>query len=390
MARQLKSKVSDKVGLMSSNNKIPFIQPVLPTSEEMIADYEQIQVNNFFSNNGPFYYEFIEAIENYFDAKVHCSAVANATLGLILALKSSAIKDRKYVLTPSFTFAATALSIIWAGYEPYFVDIEQDTFQLDIHQTRKLLETERNNIAGIMLCNPFGIGLKNISEFEQISSEFNVPLIIDSAAGFGSDYDNKNKVGTKGLSEIFSLHITKPFGISEGGIVCSHDKEFIDTVENLKNFGFNSMRSVDSVGFNAKITEINCAIGLRMLPHLDARINARQKIYNQYVEAFSKHDVTFIDNAERSSLCFASLILPKGWSKYDLMSRFGQDDIEVRDYYNPVLHDAVAFKQYPHLDMTNTNYYAQNMISLPNSETLNEVEVNRIIKVIDNYALDAS
>ena len=371
---------------MSSNVKISFIQPALPPVEAIKADYEQIQANNYFSNNGPFYYEFMESIENYFDTKVHCSGVANATLGLILSLKSSLIKDRKYVLTPSFTFAATALSIIWAGYEPYFLDVEQTTFQMDTCQIRQLLESDPSNVAGILLCNPFGVGLENISEYEKIGDEFNVPIIIDSAAGFGSNYDNDNKVGLKGSCEVFSLHITKPFGISEGGIVCSRDKEFTNTIETLKNFGFNSMRSVDAIGFNAKITEMNCAIGLRMLPDLDRRITIRQNIYCQYVKAFTKYGITFIDNAERSSLCFASLILPKGWSKYDLMACFNEDNIEVRDYYNPMLHDSIAFKEYPHLDLSNTSYYVQHMISLPNSEMLNEEQVSRIIKVVDVYA----
>lgn len=371
---------------MNSDIQIPFIRPALPTSEELVSDYEQIHINNFYSNNGPFYYDFANTIENYFDSSVHCSILANATLGLILSLKTTAIAGRKYVITPSFTFAATALSSLWAGFEPYFVDIERDTFQMDISQTRHILENNHDDVAAIMLCNPFGIGLKNISDFEKLSEMFDVPLVIDSAAGFGSLYNDTEKVGTKGTCEVFSLHITKPFGISEGGIVCARDKDIIDSIETFKNFGFNPLRSVESIGLNAKITEINCAIGLRMLPLLDGRIAKRQSIFQHYMDATQKYGITFVDNADNSALCFASLILPEGWSKYDLMAKYEQANIEVRDYYNPLLHDLDAFKKFSRLDMNVTNDYSHRMISLPNSELLSEDDIFRIISVIDRYA----
>lgn len=367
-----------------SSNRIPFIQPALPSTQELAKDYEQIHENNYYSNNGPFYFEFVEELEKYFDSQVHCSVVANATLGLILSLKSAAIADRKYVITPSFTFAATALSIVWAGYDPYFVDIAPGSFQLNIEQTRNLLETE--DVAGIMLCNPFGIGLKNIDEWESLSNEFSVPLIIDSAAGFGSKYNPQEKVGTKGACEVFSLHATKPFGISEGGIVCSKDKNLIDEIELIKNFGFGSTKDIEAIGMNAKIPEISCAIGLRMLPHLDDRIKQRQDVFRKYVEAFSEYGINFIDNAELSSLCFASLILPDGWSKEELMIRYEQANIDVRDYYNPVLHDSTVLKSYPQTDMEKTYYYTKRMLSLPNGEKLSDENIARIISVIDEYA----
>lgn len=366
------------------SSKIPFISPSLPSADELVEDYIKIHENNFYSNNGPFYYEFMDKVQQYLGRGIKAVGLANATSGLILALRHLAQSDKRYVIVPSFTFAAGPLSILWSNFEPYFVDIEPETLAPNIGQIEELLKNE--SIAAILLCNPFGIGLTEIESYELLAARYQVPLIIDSAAGFGSSYNNDEKLGGRGDCEVFSFHVTKPFGISEGGMISSKSKELADQIETLKNFGFNSEREVESIGFNAKITEITCASGLRMLPKLDKRVKQRQEIYCHYVSHFEKYGIKFIANAQHSSLCFASLVIPDYWDKGLMMKECQANDIEVRDYYNPIVHEQRIFKNFPHTEMFYTNYYSQRMVSLPVSENLSQENVDRIVDTISSYA----
>jgi len=141
--------------------------------------------------------------------------------------------DRKKVLLPSFTFAAGAEAILRSGFEPLFIDVDRKSWQPNIEQAEQIL-TESDDIAGILLCNVFGVGNTNITEWEKLASKFAKPLIIDSAAGFGSKYFDEEKVGTRGDCEIFSMHATKPFAIGEGGLVVSKNEKLLGCKQKRK------------------------------------------------------------------------------------------------------------------------------------------------------------
>ena len=112
---------------------IPFIKPSLPSADELSQDISRIKANNYYSNNGPIYYEFKAGIEQYLNTGLHAVVVSNATLGLMMAVStvfgSKKQEGKRYIAVPSFTFAAAPLAIQWAGYEPLFFDIDKETCQ---------------------------------------------------------------------------------------------------------------------------------------------------------------------------------------------------------------------------------------------------------------------
>ncbi len=364
---------------------ITFVDPVFPPEEEVLEDYRRIHKNNYYTNNGPIYFEFKESIESYIANDVKVSVVANATLGLIASIQLLMNKEKKYVIVPSYTFAAGPLSIRWAGFEPYFIDINLKNLQPNIDQAREVIENS-NEIAGVLFCSTFGIADDEISQWESLCSDNGLPLVIDSAAGFGSKYQDGEVLGARGDCEIFSLHATKPFGIGEGGIVSSSNHDLIEKIEEYKNFGFGPNRSSKSLGLNAKISELSCAIGLRMLGVLDARLKIRREIFGTYYNSLKEiDDIDFVLNAENSSLCFANFILPDRINLQDLMNAYYEAGIEVRDYYNPPVHTQEYFLDSPKLVLTNTIYIASRNISIPNSDKLTSQEINRILEVIKKY-----
>lgn len=365
------------------NYKIPFIDPVFPSDEEMLEDYRRINKNNYYTNNGEYYFEFKDAIEKYIGYDINASIVSNATAGLLIALKILADPKKKYVIVPSFTFAAGPLAIKWADFEPFFIDVDLATVQPELNQAKQIINEHPDEIAAILFCNSFGIGCTLIDEWETLAKENSIPLIIDSAAGFGSEYTNGEKLGSRGDCEIFSLHATKPFAIGEGGIISSKNEKFIEEVEMYKNFGFNANRSVIHLGMNAKIPEISCAIGLRLIRTLETRIQIRQDIFAKYRKVCEDISVvSFISNAEKSSLCFASLIFSSEDIKIKILDAYIEAGIEARDYYNPPVHKHDLFYGSERLTLNNTESLSKLMVSLPNSDKLIDFEIDRIMKVV--------
>ncbi len=355
---------------MKSNNKIAFIHPQFPSTNAIANDYRKILQNNWFTNFGPFERDLSNNLAKYIGHNVEVATVANATLGIMLAIQAlfpEPTPKKNEVLMPSFTFAAGAEMLILLGYKPVFIDINRDTIQLDIAKAEKYLVNNKAKVVGILFCNIFGVGTSDIDAWEKLCKKSKVPCIIDSAAGLGSKYKDGSLLGWRGDCEVFSFHATKPFAVGEGGAVISRNKKAIAKIRQLQNFGFNSNREAEVLGINAKLQELNCAIGIRQLKKLDKRVDKRKRILSWYRQMLSPHGYQFQDNSENSSLAFASIIAPskKIASKgYDRLTSAG---VEARRYYNPPLHSHVFLKKKTKVahKLVVTEEICQRVISLP-------------------------
>jgi dTDP-4-amino-4,6-dideoxygalactose transaminase len=347
------------------HSKIDFIKPKFPQPEELAEDLRRIYGNNYYSNNGPIYFEFKEKIESYLGQGIHSVIVSNATLGLMLAIQTSfGDKKKKYVAIPSFTFAAGPLAIQWCGFEPVFFDIDETTAQPSIDSFKEVLNKYGDQLAGVFLINVFGIGMENIDEWEALLARNNLPSIIDSAPGFGSTYSDGSLLGAKGSCEIFSFHATKPFGIGEGGLITTKDKELADRLEALKNFGFDSEKKTTDLGINAKITELDCAIGLRILKKYDDTLKDRRNTYTNFADNFKGHDIGLLPRAETAAIQFATIKVDEG-KRPKILSNLAKNGVEARTYYAPAVHTFPFFAGAKQVAMPQTEKLSKEVISLP-------------------------
>jgi len=367
-------------------NSIPFIKPHLPHSSELAADYEAIVASNWFTNFGPFENKFRQAAAEYLDNNTYVTTVANATLGIDLAIR--ALIDRseqgKSIIMPSFTFVAGAEAIISNGFTPVFIDINQKDLQPDIDDARNYLNRKKSDVAGILLCNIFGVGNTSIVEWEDLAKEYKIPLIIDTAAGFGSRYDETEKVGARGDCEIFSLHATKPFAIGEGGLVTSKDPELINKVRQLQNFGFGPSRKITTIGTNAKMQEINAAIGLRQLEGFEERLSVRRAVLAAYKEQLP--DFVYQSNDSLSTVAFTSILAPNAERARSIHQGLINNGVEARRYYEP-LHLQTEISRYALIasDLKTTEDIASRIISLPVHDNMENGVIQRIVDTIKAY-----
>lgn len=328
--------------------EIPFIRPVMPPPAEVAADVAAIIESNWFTNFGPFEQRFREGIASYLGADLHVATFANATIALTAALSVTLQgKPAGLVLVPAFTFAAGPHAIRAAGHEPLFIDIDESTLQPSFARARESFAVFGDRISAILLCNTFGIG-GAVDEWERLALDAGVPLIIDSAAGFGSRYPDGTHVGGRGDCEVFSFHATKPFAIGEGGALVSRDSRLAARAREFSNFGFSGDGGAVAAGTNGKLQEINAAIGLRQLARFDSVVKARQSVLQEYRAVLDRTGAgQLVRNADRSAVCFASIVFVDGYMRDHVVAHLRSEGVEARTYYSPAVHRQPAFVDAP-------------------------------------------
>lgn len=370
------------------SSEIPFIRPNFPEPMEVAEDLAEIVRANWYTNFGPKERQFARALSEYLGGELHVATLANGTLALIAALHVTVgpgARDR-YLLMPSFTFIAVAQAALWVGYRPWFIDIDENTWQPSLPSARTILESSRDRVAGILLPNVFGVGNPDIDAWEALAAEWDLPVVIDSAAGFGSSYGDGECVGGRGACEIFSFHATKPFAVGEGGALVSRDSQLVERAHQFQNFGFAGSRDSTQLGMNAKLQELNAAIGLRQLLAFDRRLASRRNVFEQYRAELGQVGVCFQPNAEVSSLCFASASCTSADHKAAVLASLRGAAVQARDYYNPPLHLNEYFVTNPELaksaDLSVTRDICARIVSLPIHDHMAPDDIARVLAAV--------
>lgn len=368
-------------------SEIPFIRPSFPKPAELAEDFDEIVQANWYTNFGPKERKFARAVGEYLGPDLHVATFGNATLALIAALHATVgpgTRDR-YLLMPSFTFVAVAEAALWAGYRPWFIDIDADTWQPSAPSARAVLECSRDRVAGILLANVFGVGNPQVGAWEDLAAQWDLPIVLDSAAGFGSAYADGERLGRRGACEIFSFHATKALAIGEGGALVSRDPRLVEQAYEFQNFGF-AGRGCTRLGMNGKMQEICAAIGLRQLAGLDRRLASRRNVFDRYRAELSCVGVRFQPNADASSLCYASACCKSADHKAAVVASLHQDAIRAHDYYNPPQHLQPYFVANSELvrsaDLTVTEDICSRIVSLPVHDYMAADDVARVIAAV--------
>lgn len=365
-------------------DRIPFIRPSFPNPSNLNEDFGAIAASNWYSNFGPFEQQFRASLADYVDAPPNSAAtVNNATTGLMAALATFLPRGggAESIAIASFTFAAGAQAILWHGYQPAWLDIDPESLQPSIASFRSLLSSGIE-VSAILLTQTFGIGNPDIDIWEKEALSLGIPLILDSAAGFGSRYPDGAKLGTRGDCEVFSFHATKPFAIGEGGAVISRNPTVASRVRQFTNFGFSGNHGAVSVGLNGKLQEINAAIGIRQLKSFETSLVSRRNTFDHYASALAGLPLRFPPGSRRSSLCFATIILDHPVADSILQS-LDQAQIDARNYYSPALHLHPNFQAFaPISKLPATESITNRIVSLPLLPDMREEEVQRVAEVL--------
>jgi len=359
-------------------------RPELPPAEAVLEYFQQSVDAQFYSNGGPCARLLTERLEGYLGGDVYCVLVSNCTAGLLAALRAALGTpdgERRLVLTPSYTFTATACAIEWAGFDTAFVDVEPRGWHLDARALEEALERFGDRVAGVLACAAFGTAPppEQRAAWREACERHGVPLLVDSAPGFGSVDAEGARLGAGGDTEIFSFHATKPFAIGEGGVIVTPDADLAARVTRLINFGLapGTRTSVD-IGFNGKMSELHAATGLAMLDRLPDALVARRAGAQRFRSLLAGTGVMFQAGAEGSTWQVLTLLMPTPEARARALELAPQHGIEVRTMHDPPLHRHPAFAGRERGPLAVTDLLAERALCLPMANTMLEGELERL------------
>ncbi len=365
---------------------IRFQRPQLPPVAEIAAYYERAEHARWYSNFGPCHALLVERLQARLGPPLSVIPVANCTLGLSLALKATAHgQSGDEILLPSFTFAATAAAVEWAGFKPVFVDVDPGHWSLDPARLADALEARGDRVAGILACTTFGAPppVAVSDAWEALASQAGVPLVVDSAAGLGAVDARGRQAGHLGDAEVFSLHATKPFAIGEGGIVTASDPDVAERIRRLANFGFQDGVVAEEVGINAKLAEWPAATALAVLDGFDDVLAVRRSTAAFVDEQLATSGLTFQTLDAQPAWQFVPALAPTSASRDDVVAIAAEHGVEVRTYFAHPLHTMPPFGGAPRTDdLTVTLDLASRALSLPMANDLSIEEQDTIITTV--------
>jgi dTDP-4-amino-4,6-dideoxygalactose transaminase len=247
--------------------------------------------------------------------------------------------ERPFVVLPSYTFIASANAVLWCGRRPLFVDVERHSWHVDPRALCDALERHGDRVGGILACSTFGVApaLDTAAQWESIARAHGVPLIVDSAPGFGALRSDGTLLGSQGDAEVFSFHATKPFAIGEGGAVTTRSGDLAERLRRLVNFGFDRGRAAtETFGLNGKMSEIHAAIGLAVLDSFDAQLTARRQRANRLRPRLEAAGFGFQRGSEWSAWQFVPALAPDPAARAAVLRVSGARRVEIRNYHEPL------------------------------------------------------
>jgi dTDP-4-amino-4,6-dideoxygalactose transaminase len=369
-------------------DRIPFQRPELPPVEAIMGYFERSVQASYFANGGPCARELATRIEARLSHRALCVPVASATAGIMAALRALCGEPsgrRRLIACPSYTFTATAGAIAWAGFEPLFVDVEPDGFGLDPDSIDAALRVRPGRVAGILACAPFGSAPAGAlrEAWREVARRHRVPLLLDSAPGFGAVDEEGLALGAQGDTEIFSFHATKTFAIGEGGAVTTRDPDLAARIARIVNFGIEpSSRTSTVPGFNGKLSELHAATGLAALDSFDEILAARHRLAGRIRRAADGAGLRYQRGSGGSPWQYFQALAPDFEARERVLAAAAAGRVDARTLHDPPLHRHEAFasaERAASLDVTEA--LAERSISLPLANHLADDEVDRIAAV---------
>ena len=339
---------------------------------------------------GPEVKELEKKLSSYTGAK-YVLCCSSGTDALLLALLGLKLKAGEGVIVPAFSFASSAEVMPLLGAIPIFIDIENETFNLDPSKLADAFKTATEmgiKVKGIMSVGLFGqpADMKPINEFAKNN---NLWVLDDAAQSFGGKYYGNN-VGNLCEVSATSFFPAKPLGCyGDGGAIFTNDPEIYQIANSSHVHGMGKNRyEYDRIGMNARISTIQAAILLEKLEIFPSELRKRQDVANNY----NKHlndlklniKLPFIKNKCVSSWAQYTIILPENIDRSKLQEELKSKDIPTAIYYPIPLNEHEPYKNFPiyKSGLANTNYLARNVLSLPMHPYLTEDDIINISKNI--------
>lgn len=345
-----------------------------PPLKEYNEQLERVWKNEWLTNRGELVKELEEKLETRFNVS-SALLMNNGTIPIQIALRLLAHKGE--VITTPFTYVATTASIVWEYCTPVFVDIEPDTFSLNAN----LIEAAINEkTTAILATHVFGNPC-DVDVIEAIANKHNLPVIYDAAHCFDVTYKGKSLFHYGDVST-GSFHATKLFHTGEGGVVFCKDPTLFSKIDYSHKFGHDGPLDFKGLGINGKMSELQAAMGLSVLPYMEEIIASRKSVVDGYNAQLNFSEVTTMRLREDTewNYCYYPIVFSSEEKLLQVEQALKENGITPRRYFYPSLNNLPYVTR---IKMPVSDAIAKTILCLPLSHALTNDEVKTITSVVN-------
>jgi dTDP-4-amino-4,6-dideoxygalactose transaminase len=316
---------------------IPVTKPYLPNREKLDQYLDGIYERQWLTNNGQLVQKLTQRLEDYLGVE-NLLLVSSGTLALqiayrVLGVSDSTLGAQPEAVTTPFTFIATASSLKWDGVQPVFADIDPNTWCLSPANIEAAITA---NTRAIVPVHVFGNAC-DVEAIDTIAQKHKLKVIYDASHAFGVNYKSESLL-KHGDAATLSFHATKLFHTGEGGAIIFKRKEDLERAKKMINFGITGPESIEELGINAKMNELQAAMGLCVLNEMEANMKARAAVWHRYEQALSK---TLQLQAKPEGLDYNYAYFPAVFKSEQQALRVAEalkeNGVQVRRYFYPSL-----------------------------------------------------
>ena len=355
--------------------KIPINVPIIEKEEinEVRSVLMEKSLTSAANVGGKRVQEFERLLASYVKSK-YAVAVNSGTSALQAALYALDIKNGDEVLLPSFTFVATANSILSVGAKPVFVDILPENYTLDPDDLEKKITRRSKAIIPVHLYGNFA----HMQEISEIARKHNLEVIEDAAQSLGTTYKGKQS-GTLSIMGCFSMYAAKVVTSGEGGAIVTNDKNIFDKLRKIRNHGMLHPYDTRILGLNLRLPEVCAAIAKIQMKKLPKFLEKRKKNAKVLAELLS--DLAIILPTERQHVkinWYLYTIATKNRDK--LMKQLNSKGIGAYPYYSIPVHKTPFYRSKVKLPIT--DWAASSVLSLPVHPLVSRNNLDYISKIM--------
>ena len=365
-------------------NRIPLAKPVI--GEEEIQAVSEV-VRSGMLSLGPKMKEFEANFAEKAGTK-HAITVNSGTSGLHLCMKAIGIKPGDEVITASFSFVASSNPIIFEGGKPVFVDIDEKTYNMDPDKLREVITDKTKAIIPVHI---FGQPC-NMDEIMKIADEKGIPVIEDACEAFGAKWNGK-LAGTFGKASVFAFYPNKQMTTGEGGMIVTDDDEIANLCRSYRNQGrddtgqwLNHVR----IGYNYRLDEMSCAMGVEQLKKIDFITNKRREIaatYTKKLESVKGVITPYIDPKADPTWFVYSLRTQDNVDRNKMVDYLNENGVSSKAYFYPPIHMQPIYKEmygFKGGELPVTEKISNTAFILPFFVDITEEQIEQVCSVVED------
>ncbi len=356
-------------------------KPMINMAKPLLGEEERAAImrvlDSGFIVQGPMVKEFEDKWAAMCGVK-HAAACSNGTTGLHLAMLAAGVGPGDEVICPAFTFIATGNAALYCGARPVFVDIDYDSFNIDVNQIEAAITPKTKAIEPVSL---YGLPA-NMPAIEEIANRHGLAVIEDACQAVGASI-NGRRSGSWGIG-VFSLYATKNVTTAEGGILTTNDERTDDLIRLLRSQGMRQRYYHEILGYNYRMTDIQGAIGSAQMDKLDELTEQRRRNAAYYDANLRGVETPRVPDGYRHVYHQYTIKLPPGMDRDAARARLLEQGIGSEVYYPvPVYRQQFYLEMGYNVSLPVTEEVTARCLSIPVHPALTQEELERVVEAVN-------